>query len=376
MLIHPKARESTWSSDCDAKLKSPRLSYRHGNHDAGGGRLSMMADRLSAECVGAIMTAHEIGNGIGLSVLRNEILFAGIVGLPERAGPTLDKYDMSYEKVKETAIAQVRKSVSDLAEGGNKSSDALPFSPASKLLMDQALTIAEGLNSPSIRSEHVLLALMGYNNGNPIESAPALDVLSKIPGLRGIDGKAFSCFKFCEQLLLDLDAQPNSDFQTSSGAAAGILGPGGGGGARRDTVATNRGGLGLGTSTLNSIGVDLTQMALEGKLDNVYGRDAEIRSALRTLGRRRKNNPCLIGGKSYIHIYTYTTALLVCNCGLPFRVALIFAFVPLVHRTRCGKDSCRGSHCTSVGLCNCGRRAAGKVEVQLANQESVSKEGR
>ena len=247
--------------------------------------LSMVADKLSAECVGAIMTAHEIGNDIGLSVLRNEILFAGIVGMPERAALTLEKYNMSYEKVKETAIAQVRKSVSDLVEGGNNSRDALPFSAASTLLMDQALTIAEGLNCPSVRSEHVLLALMGYNNGKPIESAPALDVLSNIPGLRGVDGKAFSCFKFCEQLMLDLDTQPDSDMSTGIGMQA------------RETVAINRGGLGLGTSTLNSIGVDLTQLALEGKLDNVYGRDAEIRSALRTLGRRRKNNPCLIGGK-------------------------------------------------------------------------------
>jgi ATP-dependent Clp protease ATP-binding subunit ClpC len=244
------------------------------------------------------MTAQEIGNDIGLSVLRNEILFAGIVGMPERAAPTLERYNMSYEKVKETAIAQVRKSVSDLAEGGNKERDALPFSAASKLLMDQAVNIAEGLNCPSVRSEHVLLALMGYNNGNPIESAPALDVLSNIPGLRGIDGKAFSCFKFCEQLMLDLDAQPDSDM---------VPGP-----RARENVMMNRGGMGLGTSTLNSIGVDLTQMALDGKLDNVYGRDAEIRSALRTLGRRRKNNPCLIGG-TFLPSLVLVTFIVACR---------------------------------------------------------------
>ena len=49
------------------------------------------------------------------------------------------------------------------------------------------------------------------------------------------------------------------------------------------------------TTTLNDVGVDMTQMALDGKLDMVFGREKEIRSALRTLGRRRKNNPCLIG---------------------------------------------------------------------------------
>jgi hypothetical protein len=43
------------------------------------------------------------------------------------------------------------------------------------------------------------------------------------------------------------------------------------------------------------VGIDLTEMAREGRLDAVYGRENEIRMCLRTLGRRRKSNPCLIG---------------------------------------------------------------------------------
>jgi len=49
------------------------------------------------------------------------------------------------------------------------------------------------------------------------------------------------------------------------------------------------------TNTLAEVGVDLTQMAIDGELDLVHGRREEMRMALRTLGRRRKNNPCLIG---------------------------------------------------------------------------------
>ena len=40
---------------------------------------------------------------------------------------------------------------------------------------------------------------------------------------------------------------------------------------------------------------DLTQMAREGKLDPVIGRDEEIRRAIQVLSRRTKNNPVLIG---------------------------------------------------------------------------------
>ncbi|WP_051277175.1 ATP-dependent Clp protease ATP-binding subunit [Marmoricola sp. URHB0036] len=40
---------------------------------------------------------------------------------------------------------------------------------------------------------------------------------------------------------------------------------------------------------------DLTELAFRGKLDPVLGRDAEIERVVQVLGRRRKNNPVLIG---------------------------------------------------------------------------------
>jgi len=46
---------------------------------------------------------------------------------------------------------------------------------------------------------------------------------------------------------------------------------------------------------LEKYGVDLVALAREGKLDPVIGRDAEIRSVIRILSRRTKNNPVLIG---------------------------------------------------------------------------------
>ena len=46
---------------------------------------------------------------------------------------------------------------------------------------------------------------------------------------------------------------------------------------------------------LNKYGRDLVQMARDGKLDPVIGRDAEIRHTIQILSRRTKNNPVLIG---------------------------------------------------------------------------------
>ncbi|MGY3776489.1 ATP-dependent chaperone ClpB [Helcococcus sueciensis] len=48
-------------------------------------------------------------------------------------------------------------------------------------------------------------------------------------------------------------------------------------------------------SSLSKYTTDLTLMAQEGKIDPIIGRDEEIRSAIRILSRRTKNNPVLIG---------------------------------------------------------------------------------
>lgn len=58
------------------------------------------------------------------------------------------------------------------------------------------------------------------------------------------------------------------------------------------------------TPILDHFGTDLTQAAREGKLDPVVGREKEVQRVLEIIGRRKKNNPILIGepgvGKSAI----------------------------------------------------------------------------
>ena len=57
-------------------------------------------------------------------------------------------------------------------------------------------------------------------------------------------------------------------------------------------------------SPLEEFGYDITQAAKEGKLDPLVGRENEIQRVIQILGRRRKNNPMLVGdpgvGKSAI----------------------------------------------------------------------------
>ncbi len=50
-----------------------------------------------------------------------------------------------------------------------------------------------------------------------------------------------------------------------------------------------------GINALETYGIDLTQLAQEGKIDPVIGREDEIRRIIQILSRRTKNNPVLIG---------------------------------------------------------------------------------
>lgn len=75
-------------------------------------------------------------------------------------------------------------------------------------------------------------------------------------------------------------------------------------GAARATTATEQKSTEGNTPELDRFGVDITRQAREGKLDPVIGREREIERVIQILGRRKKNNPVLIGepgvGKSAI----------------------------------------------------------------------------
>lgn len=74
-----------------------------------------------------------------------------------------------------------------------------------------------------------------------------------------------------------------------------------GGGNKATQTARQGGGK---TPVLDNFSTDLTKAAAEGKLDPVVGREKEIQRVIEILGRRKKNNPILIGepgvGKSAI----------------------------------------------------------------------------
>src|ERR687894_75491 len=116
------------------------------------------------------------------------------------------------------------------------------------------------LNHNYIGTEHILLGLIHEGEG------VAAKVLVKLGA--------------------DLSRVRQQVIQLLSGYAGGKEGQGGGASGESQPQ---------GSLVLDQFGRNLTQLAREGKLDPVIGREKEIERVMQVLSRRTKNNPVLIG---------------------------------------------------------------------------------
>jgi hypothetical protein len=169
----------------------------------------------------------------------------------------------------------------------------LPFTPSLKRVLNHAGRLADKYTYESdtntgggavIHAEHVMLSLLEWEVELDDVASAKLDDDGYAKGALAVflqmDGMApdFSPTEFCKDLVRNMLEQDGSG--DSDGA---------------ELVSGGNVGKSSGTPTLSDCGVDLTEAAMQSELDPVFGRDSEIMSTLRTLVRRRKNNPCLVG---------------------------------------------------------------------------------
>src|ERR1700751_452472 len=146
----------------------------------------------------------------------------------------------------------------------------LPQTPRAKKVIEYSIEEARNLNHNYVGTEHLLLGLLREQEG------VAAQVLMNL-GLKLEDVR--------EEVLNLLGHNMDSG---ESGAGGG--GGGGGGGGER----TANKGKSI-TPALDSFGRDLTDLARQGKLDPVIGRQNEIERVIQVLSRRTKNNPVFLG---------------------------------------------------------------------------------
>ncbi|MBQ7471270.1 MAG: ATP-dependent Clp protease ATP-binding subunit, partial [Prevotella sp.] len=88
---------------------------------------------------------------------------------------------------------------------------------------------------------------------------------------------------------------PDEDEEDEENATANYGAGKSAGSSHAATVTTTRNQKESKTPVLDNFSTDLTQAAVEGKLDPVVGREREIQRVIEILCRRKKNNPILIG---------------------------------------------------------------------------------
>ncbi|HVP40119.1 MAG TPA: ATP-dependent Clp protease ATP-binding subunit [Candidatus Saccharimonadales bacterium] len=153
-------------------------------------------------------------------------------------------------------LDQIRQAVENMvsSSGGTLTIGEIPFTPRAKRVLELAVDEARQLGHNYVGTEHLLLGLIREGEG------VAARVLMEL----GVDRK-----KVREETLKLLGGAPSAGAQE-----------------KEEKVET---------PALNQFGRDLTQLAREGKLDPVIGRETEIERVVQVLCRRKKNNPVLIG---------------------------------------------------------------------------------
>src|SRR6266581_363894 len=174
------------------------------------------------------------------------------------AANVLKNLDIDLRKIR-LEIEKIVQSGPDMVTMGK-----LPQTPRAKKVIEYSIEEARNLNHNYVGTEHLLLGLLREQEG------VAAQVLMN-PGLKLEDVR--------EEVLNLLGHNMES----------GESGSGGGGAERTPNKGKSK------TPALDSFGRDLTELARQGKLDPVIGRQNEIERVIQVLSRRTKNNPVLLG---------------------------------------------------------------------------------
>lgn len=175
------------------------------------------------------------------------------------AAAVLQNLSVSLEEIQARIEEQVRKGKATIALG------ELPYTSRAKKVLEYAMAEAREMNHSYVGTEHLLLGLLREEKGI------AAEVLNQL-GVTLEEAR--------RQVLKLLGTEAPT-------ASAG--GPGGMSAAQPKAEKKSK------TPALDHFCRDLTELARQGELDPVIGRDEEIERVMEILSRRKKNNPVLIG---------------------------------------------------------------------------------
>ncbi|MGW0051784.1 ATP-dependent Clp protease ATP-binding subunit [Nocardia nova] len=214
-----------------------------------------MFERFTDRARRVVVLAQEEARMLNHNYIGTEHILLGLIHEGEGvAAKSLESLGISLEGVR----SQVEEII---GQGQQAPSGHIPFTPRAKKVLELSLREALQLGHNYIGTEHILLGLIREGEG------VAAQVLVKLGA--------------------DLNRVRQQVIQLLSGYQGGKEAVESGARGESGTPSTSL--------VLDQFGRNLTQAALEGKLDPVIGRSKEIERVMQVLSRRTKNNPVLIG---------------------------------------------------------------------------------
>ncbi|MCE5192954.1 MAG: ATP-dependent Clp protease ATP-binding subunit [Candidatus Cryosericum sp.] len=204
----------------------------------------------------AVWMAQESASSLGNDFLDTDHLLIGLAKLEEGiAYEAMVASGIDLHKLVDYISDQVRGVRHNNFLGRN---DEIILTPRAKKVLDLAEREAINLGDGYISTEHILLAIVHEGGG---------------VGVRNLEDEGVDISKLVNTILSLRGTEHTAESQHAGHQP------------RQRTK----------TPTLDQYSRDLTEMARQGKLDPVIGREKEMERLLQILLRRTKNNPVLIG---------------------------------------------------------------------------------
>ncbi|MBT9780128.1 AAA domain-containing protein [Clostridium sp. MCC353] len=214
-----------------------------------------MIDRFTAKAREAITLAVDAAEELGHSYIGTEHLLIGLI----QEGSGVAAKVLESNNVKEEKVIEL---VSQLIAPNNmvRMEEQNGYTPSARRVIENSYREAVRFKAPLIGTEHLLIAMIRENDC----------VASRLLNTMGVNA---------QKIYIDVLSAMGEDAP-----------------ANKEELQNNRSSKGKSaTPVLNSYSRDLTELAREGRLDPVIGRESEIQRVVQILSRRTKNNPCLIG---------------------------------------------------------------------------------
>jgi ATP-dependent Clp protease ATP-binding subunit ClpC len=221
-----------------------------------------MFERFTDRARKVMALANQEAQRLNHEYIGTEHILLGLVKEGSGVGATvLKQLDVDLRKVR-MEVEKLVKSGPDMVTMGK-----LPQTPRAKKVIEYAIEEARNLGHNYVGTEHLLLGLLREQDGVAAQVLVNLglkleDVREEVLNLLGANAE-------------NTNAEPK--------------GPGGQAQPAKPEAGKTK------TPALDSFGRDLTELAREGQLDPVIGREREIERVIQVLCRRTKNNPVLLG---------------------------------------------------------------------------------